>query len=252
MQPSIELRKIYLSKKSLIIIFIFCLIYISESIEILLFHQGYPFYETFFLNSFSEGHIQFILIYWFLPIYILLIFSDKIIDEHNNGYHNIINAGFKNKYIKSKYIIGFLTGFCLIISLQTIDIIINVLINQFYSIEKQSINFNDDLFNYYRVLHPWATVYIYTINASLYAGMIGMLTVGLSLMPMKKVQVYSIVFIINFSLYLIPFVGANKILQPFGDTSFTEYISSFIIVFLFLSVINCIIYLKYKRQKDYI
>lgn len=67
-----------------------------------------PFFAAF-LSATTRGHIAQKLLFWFLPIYVLLICSDNYITDVKTGYNNIMIGKIgKAKYIRGKLLESFI------------------------------------------------------------------------------------------------------------------------------------------------
>lgn len=122
-----ELTRILKSTKGkvgILLIFLFPLVDFMQHIygDIIAFgdfesyHLNHPAYSSFLAGS-SMGHFTQILLFWILPLYFLLLYSDSYTTDRNYGYLKCLlsRTGRKN-YYKNKFKIAFLAPIILMFS----------------------------------------------------------------------------------------------------------------------------------------
>ncbi|WKB37050.1 DUF2705 family protein [Terrilactibacillus sp. S3-3] len=134
-------------------------------------------YIAFLLAGESEGHITQILLFWFLPIYLLILCSDDYIQDVKTGYNNILIVKIgKADYIRDKFITSFLFPCLTMLFSLAINLVLSVIIFA-GGTESSMMKIHDPaniLFNFSQV-HPLLIDIIFSLNVSLFAGLAGML-----------------------------------------------------------------------------
>lgn len=205
-------------------------------------------YMQIFIQGSMEGHITFILIMWFLPIYYLLIINDKTINEFSDKYKYLIfskenfSVLFKNKLIFS-FLFGFIFMFILIIFNSVLCYIIYKN-NTFLSYDIDTW----DGFLKYKLLNPFITIFFYSMLISVYSGLVSTFNSALCMAIPKRLIVYPIVTIINLLLFTFNFTGLNKIIQPFVEGSLINLMLNVTIVFFIYIFLTLISYEIFKKR----
>lgn len=194
-----------------------------------------PLY-AFFLAGYSNfGMLQSIL-FWFLPIYLMLLVADDSIIEFKTGYYNIImNKCTKKAYCLEKVVSSFVVSFLIIF----FALLLNLLL--------VSLFFNSGTYNIYEGLdltgnsffetclnHPLITDVLYLILVSLIAGICGSLGAACSLFFKDKKYAYVVTFAMWFILVMQK-KSLMLLLQPFNEyplSDLLEILISYLVIFL--------------------
>lgn len=209
------------------------LILIFPVIDILLMlndiHNGGSVLEpnlASFLSSTIFNGAQ-ILLFWYLPLYFLLIAADDCIEDFKTGYKNILITRWgKKKYFRVNIIKGFIIGFVIIF----LTLALNMLLTQitFAGGTYTGCDSNDGQIN--RISqYPFLTNCIYIFVASFISGIVSMGAVSLALALHNRYLVYPIVFL----LWYIPSTVDRSIilaLQPFTEYSLFDVLPTILIV----------------------
>lgn len=205
---------------------------------------------AFFLSG-SGGHIPQILLFWFLPIYFLIICSDDYIQDVKYGFNAImISKQGKRTYIKVKFIISFLVPFLTIF----ISLLINLLLSYVlfaggtFSFGLFEMSFEDDLLHEFSLNNPFLTALMFLFNVSIFSGLAGTLGVSTSMIFPEKKYTYPAAFFIWFVLIILNNSLMN-LFQPFTEYGFYDVVTSEIQYLTILIIIPIFTYF-YKVKKD--
>lgn len=179
-----------------------------------------------FLSSTIFNGAQ-ILLFWFLPLYFLLLAADDCIQDFKTGYRNILITRLgKNKYFFINIIKGFAIGFTVIF----LSLALNMLMTQIafaggaYSGFDENDSTMKEIFK-----HPFLTNCIYILAASFISGFVSIGSVAAALALHSRYIAYPLVFL----LWYIP-SSVNKsiilALQPFTEYSLLDVFSTILFV----------------------
>lgn len=179
-----------------------------------------------FLSSTIFNGAQ-ILLFWYLPLYFLLIAADDCIEDFKTGYKNILITKWgKKKYFRANIIKGFIIGFIVIF----LTLALNILLTQiaFAGGTYTGFDFNDTQTNGF-FQHPFLTNCIYIVVAAFISGVVSMGAVAVALALHNRYLVYPIVFL----LWYIPSTINKSIilaLQPFTEYSLIDVSPTILVV----------------------
>ncbi|MGL5870385.1 MAG: hypothetical protein ACRC1T_00770 [Clostridium chrysemydis] len=256
-----EIKKFIYSKKSLVVWALIVLIMIVESVSLYLITLGeksnYYYLDVAFLSGKSEGHIPQMIIFWFLPIILLLLFGDKILSEIENGTSNIyIVKKSKKKYINDKVKVGFLIGFGVVFLSLIINVIISFLLFKNNNIDIEFIESIKGIkgleYSLWQFENPLISYLIYIIIASWFSGILSALVILLGTLIKDKKIVMASSFFIWFLLVSRGSKSVMNIFQPFNEFSLNDQISIFIESNIYVFVIILIIKIILKKRNDYV
>lgn len=169
-----------------------------EVIQLLLlkFQSGYELYPpfSFFLSGASRGHMTQSLLLWFLPLFLMLLGSDTIIQDVQTGTHTIfISKLGKKKYYFQKLAVSFVISF----TAMFLSLLLNfILVSLFFMNGKDTKDFtlqDNQLFRL-SIEHPYLAVLFFSLLACLLAGFAGLLGSALSLFFQDRKYSYSAAF----------------------------------------------------------
>ena len=217
------LNRIFNDKLKLIITILFLFL---PSFEVLVYLKTYgvhfnelsPNFCTFLsAKSVDNGHIIQGIILWFLPIYLLIINSEDVIEDKKTGNRNILITYFgKNKYffqnLKKSFLISF---FIMLLALIINFLFVNIAFNNESNLMNTYVNGNN--FMNASLNHPTITNIAFILITALLSGIIGTVGTGISLAFHNRQIVYPVVFLI----WLIPCMFKWSLL--FSTQPFTEY-----------------------------
>lgn len=193
-----------------------------------------PLY-AFFLAGYSNfGMLQSIL-FWFLPIYLMLLVADDSIVEFKTGYYNIImNKCTKRSYCLEKVVTSFVVSFLIIFFALLLNLL---LVSLFFSSGTYNIYEGLDLtgnsFFEACLKHPFITDILYLILVSLIAGICGSLGAACSLFFKDKKYAYVVTFAMWFILVMQK-KSLMLLLQPFNEyplSDLLEILISYLVIF---------------------
>lgn len=194
-----------------------------------------PLY-AFFLAGYSNfGMLQSIL-FWFLPIYLMLLVADDSIIEFKTGYYNIIASKCtKRVYCLEKVVTSFIVSFLTIFFALLFNLLLVCLFfhNGTYNIY-EGLDMKDNTFFGVCLNHPFITDIFYLILVSLIAGICGSLGAACSLFFKDKKYAYVVTFAMWFIL-VIQKKSLMLLLQPFNEyplSDLLEIFISYLVIFL--------------------
>ena len=183
--------------------------------------------------------------FWFLPVYLLYLFSDDIFEDYSNGYYLIISqkVGFRY-YALSKIKKSFFYSFLFIIALLFINLLFSYILfsgatySSFYELTSY---FDKRHLLSISLAHPFLANICFSLATAFLAGILGLLGASLALLIKKR----NVVFPIILCLWFIPVCSRKSImlsLQPFSeydlDYIYPTYLIT-IIVSILISWICC-------------
>ncbi len=183
--------------------------------------------------------------FWFLPVYLLYLFSDDIFEDYSKGYNLIISqkVGFRH-YALSKIKKSFFYSFIFVIALLFLNLLFSYILfsGATYSSFYELIPYFDKR-HLLRVSlsHPFLANICFDLAAAFLAGVLGLLGASLALLIKKR----NIVYPITLCLWFIPVCARKSImlsLQPFSEYDLDYIYPIYLItvtVFILLSWICC-------------
>lgn len=255
-----ELMKFFRSKKSKIVAFLFIGIMILDNVIIFkdyirlgLEKSEYLKYtHATFLAGASHGHLAQIIIFWFLPIFLLLLYSDKIINEIKSNEYIIemVKKG-KWKYVINKVSTGFVIGSAVML----VGLLLNLILSYILFKEGQ----HGFISQYaHHPLRAWqndnallANI-IYIISTSFFSGIMMSITVLLALVIKEKKITYIISFIVWFYLTLRRKFSIIHLFQLYTEYGLDNQSVVFVESSLYFIIIAVICYLIINKRRSYV
>lgn len=247
-------RRILCDKVKLFFIILILLIPLLDIGQILydLYQQPYaeapdPRYIAFSaLYTVGTNHILHKIMFFFLPIYLLIITGEDGLEDYDTGYSSILQSRMSRKqYIWGKAKNSFFFAFLLIFS----SLILNYGILQLLFHEGEYIWINPDLYpaeenriytiGYY---HPVIVNFVNIIMSAIFGGLVSLIGTGLALNFHDRKVVYGMTFILWFTFVLVD-DGLMSILHPFTNMILSRFIIGFLLVavgYLIIAMITLI------------
>ena len=189
-------------------------------------YQGFgipkPHYATFLCLYTLRHYLQKIM-FWFLPLFLLIIANEDTIEDYDTGYRGVLigRMGKKN-YALTKLIGSFLLSFCIVF----VSLMINMALvyicfrnGTFEMDEWAGINYMDKSISRLTMPHPVIANIVYIVGTSILVGLVGMMGTAVALTMQNRKIVYGITFL----LWFIPVNLRNSILfaiKPFSYGNF--------------------------------
>lgn len=203
-----------------------------------------------FLSASGEGHIAQVTMWYFTPLLILLLVSEKGIERKLNGLLNVELIRNKNSCLKLMGNVLFVSGFTFVVAL-ALNFILSMIIfhGGTFDLSLSEIAKTDtnDIFLGFKwqMENPYLTLFIYAILALIYWLSITMLTYGLGLILEKKIELY----VVSLVIYYIVLMLINPLVtfQPFTEFPITSVYSQYLastLVFSSIGLGSVIIYSK--------
>ncbi|QTL52612.1 DUF2705 family protein [Priestia aryabhattai] len=207
---------------------------------------------SFVLVGMSEGHIPQILLFWFLPIYTLVLCTDSYIQDVKTGMNNlIISRKGKRAYFLNKLYSSFLIPFVVMFVALLINLILAFIINAGETGSSGLLEMNNSenkLFTFSQH-YPLLINIIFLINVSFFTGLAGLLGLSISIMFPDRKYTYPLSFFIWFILVALPNHTVTMVMQPFTEYDYDYIGSSWVVNFLILFIITIVAYF-YKEKTD--
>ncbi|WNB92540.1 hypothetical protein [Bacillus sp. NEB1478] len=189
------------------------------------------------------------LLLWFLPLFLMLLGSDTIIQDVQTGTHTIfISKLGKKKYYFQKLAVSFVISF----TAMFLSLLLNfILVSLFFMNGKDTKDFtlqDNQLFRL-SIEHPYLAVLFFSLLACLLAGFAGLLGSALSLFFQDRKYSYSAAFFIWFFLVLRD-DSLMYLFQPFAEYGFDVLIPILLIALAVFILIPAIIYFYEVKYND--
>lgn len=205
------------------------------------------------LTSFLVGSpysSAFHLLIWYMPLYLLLIVADDCIEDYRLGYKQLLISKWgKHSYLRTNLFKGFVLSFAVFfVALMLNLVIINIIFagGTYKPFLLEDLN-SMELWAYQNAL---LNNIIYIVLTSIFAGIVGVGAVAISISIHNRLLVYPIVFI----MWYIPFgFFENTIIyaiQPFTEYSIFDAspsIAQFVVINLIAIMFMYIKELKYEK-----
>ncbi|MGG0430395.1 DUF2705 family protein [Priestia megaterium] len=207
---------------------------------------------SFVLAGMSAGHIPQILLFWFLPIYTLILCSDSYIQDVKTGVNNlIISRKGKRAYLLNNFYSSFLIPFLVMFIALLINLILAWIVNSNGHESSGLLEMNNpknELFSFSQQ-HPLLINVIFLINVSFFTGLAGLLGLSISMIFPDRKYTYPLAFFIWFILVALPNHTITMVMQPFTEYDYNYVISSWLFNFIILFIITIVAYI-YKEKTD--
>ncbi|HET7627692.1 MAG TPA: hypothetical protein VFK44_04805 [Bacillales bacterium] len=209
--------------------------------------------SAFFLSGSTIGHTAQILLLWFLPFYSLLIGAEDAIQDKKTGYRNLLisKAGRKN-YVLEKLMTSFVVSFAVLFTALFVNFALCFLFfangTSMHGLEE--IKMPDRSLFSLSIAHPYLTVLLFSLAASLLAGCAGMLGASVSLFFADRKFAYTAAFFIWFLLVLRD-PSLMLVFQPFAEYGFDVLVPTFLFsltVFIVVAVFTFIYEWKFHEN----
>ncbi|MGE1164473.1 hypothetical protein ACQJ0Y_14490 [Peribacillus simplex] len=253
---SSNIFRIYKNKRSMIVFWLIVILPLIDQIQLFInklkWDTNYNPYIASFLTGVSEGHIGQILLFWFLPIYLLILCSDDYIQDVQNGYNSIIISKLgKKEYIKTKL----LTSFLFPASNMFIALMLNLMLSIIlfwkgtYSLDYFETDWTGNALALFSQAYPSVTYILFLLNVCLITGLAGTIGMSISFIYPKRSIVYPLTFFIWFIQIVFHGSSLISIFQPFTEYGFPYVLPILIRTIIVFTLIPIFIYF-FKVKKD--
>jgi hypothetical protein len=248
-----HLLRIFKDKKSMAVVWLIILMPCIDVIALKLqwrakFHPAI----AFFLAGTSEGHMMQILLYWFLPIHLLILCAESYIQDVKSGSHTIwISSMGKRAYFGNKLAVSFLVPFAVMLFALLLNLL---LVSIVYAGGTESnglfdMDGNHDPLFLFSQAHPILVDILFMLNVCLFTGLVGMFAMSISFVFPDRKYAYPLAFFIWFILLALPTRSVIKLMQPFTEYGIDFMIPAFLTNFTILTIIPIALYI-YKVKTD--
>lgn len=201
-----------------------------------------PRYAAFSaLYTVGTNHILHKIMFWFLPIYLLIITGEGMLEDYDTGYRNILVSRMsKKQYIWSSARNAFLFSFLLIF----FSLALNYGLIQLLFSEGKYIGIPPDLYprEEHRIYtigwyHPVLINAINIVITAVFSGLIGTIGAALALSICDRKIVYGITFMLWF-IFVLADDGLMSILHPFTNMTLGRFMIAVLLVIIGYSAIS--------------
>ena len=176
----------------------------------------YPFLATFLPGTITNWGQR--LLFWYLPLYLLLLVAEDCIEDVKTGYKNILVTKWgKRRYVTHNFIKGFLISFMVLFS----SLVLNLLMAEIafhggYVLGASGMEVEKIPAMQAAYQSPMLTNCVYILMACFLSGMVGLGAVSISMMLPNRFLAYPIVYFIWYipSTFKRPIILA---IQPFTE-----------------------------------
>lgn len=256
-----ELFKIYKSDKAKIVFFLITVIAIMSSIDSII-NSGFgdKFYgnaHPAYISILGDKHLVSVelIIYWFMPIFLIFGYCEKYVIEKKKGISNIyLTKISRNKLFWSKIITSFLFPYIICLIPLLLNLLLNIIFLQggteFGGLEDYTL---DELgkFAYNCLQHPYATYFGYLFSFLLVCGLLGIFCQNVCMIFNDNKIAYVICIALWDASFSSPITSPNDAMQAFEpEFSIKSGLISIAIVFSFTFVTTIINYALTAVKKD--
>lgn len=185
------------------------------------------------LSTVGTNHMLHKIMFWFLPIYLLIITGEDSLEDNDLGYSNILQSRMSRKqYIWGKARNSFCFSFLVIF----LSLMLNYGLLQLIFHEGEHIWIEPNLYpkeenriytiGYY---HPVVVNLVNITMTAVLSGLISMIGTGLALDLHDRKVVYGMTFILWF-IFVLADNGLMSILHPFTNMTLDRFIIGFLLI----------------------
>lgn len=238
-----------------VIILIFAMMFFDLLIKLRYYPVGgtpiHPQFATF-LAIIGGDYIFHGLLFWFLPIYMLILSAEDVLEDYGTGYVNILMASKgKKKYLKANLSKAFVVSFSVIFFALILNLILsNIILHgaTYTTLGEAFIEEDKNSFIIKCLTHPLLTNLAFIIIASVLSGVIGMTGAALAFCFKSRKIVYPFSYI----LWFIPFCFDKSImlsLQPFSEYEPSQFMPTYIITLAVHIAVAVFCYVKVNKYE---
>ncbi len=198
-----------------------------------------PRYAAFSaLYTVGTNHMLHKIMFWFLPIYLLIIVGEDSLEDQDVGYSIILKSRMSRKqYIVGKAKNSFLLSFLIVfMSLMLNYILLQLIFDQGGHIGQSIEGAPDDQIYVIGYYHPVAANLANILMTAILSGLIGLIGTALAMCLHDRKIVYGITFLLWFTFVLLD-DGLMIILHPFSTLTIDKYIAAFLFMVIGYSAI---------------
>jgi hypothetical protein len=187
------------------------------------------------------------LLFWFLPIYLLIVSAEDVIEDYATGYRNIlVTLKGKKKYLTENYLKSFIMSFLVIF----LSLMFNLLLCHIIFYGATYFPFADLMVDFEKehlfakcVNHPTVANIAFILFTSFLSAVIGMTSTSLALSFHNRKAVY----VASFVLWFIPLTFHKSIMlsiQPFSEYDLYQILPTYLFTIVLHLVVSLIMYIK--------
>lgn len=185
------------------------------------------------LYTVGTNHMLYKVMFWFLPIYLLIITGEDTLEDYDIGYNNILQSRMSRKqYIwgkaRNSFCVSFLVIFLsLLLNYGLLQLIFHG--GEYNWIEPKLYPAEENRMYTIGYHHPIIVNLINIMMTAILSGLISLIGTGLSLNFHDRKIVYGITFALWF-IFVLNDDGLMSILHPFTNMTLDRFIIGFLLI----------------------
>lgn len=212
-----------------------------------------PRYASFnALYTVGNNHLLHKIMFWFLPMYLLVICGEDSVEDYDTGYRSILKSRFGKKgYVIRKTVNSFITAFLVVgCSLLLNYIILQIIFEPGGNIKMDEVSVQESIGTLYAIGYEkpvqmsLLNIFLTAVTAG-YLGSMGNL-IAMSLCDRKLI--YAVMFLI-WVVFINMDNGIMSLMHPFSDMTTGQYLTAWLILIAFYNGI-CILTAYVEVRSD--
>ncbi len=255
-----EFTKLIKSKKSVFIMLYFWIAVIVKNITDINMSKSssiHPMGSTL-LADLKDIYIPFVMIFWLLPLLLILLYADKYVIERKTGALNIYLVKMsRKKYFYKKILCSFVFSIAVTAAPLMGDFLLSCIINHGksgfggleYIAQAHLTGHVSGPFLAYSINHPYIAYFMYFFGALALAGVCGIFCQSVCFIFNNNKIASILTFAVWMALYSTKY-DISMIIQPFTEYDYFYGTIAFLEVFAVMSAALIGAYIKFVRKKD--
>lgn len=208
-----------------------------------------PHYATF-LSLYTIRHYLHKILFWFLPVFLLLIANEDCLEDNDIKYRNIllIREG-KKKYIKDKVMGSFLISFIVVgLGLLINMVLVYICFSDGTYLKDEFLDYKEYDISRITVPYPIAANLAYIALTAFLAGLLGVAGTSLAMTLGNRKVVYGLTFL----LWFIPVMSKKSlmyVIQPFIRVNYQDILPTLIgLILCYMIIIVASVLVEVKED----
>lgn len=238
---NVYFQRIIHNKLKLGVLIFALLLPLVETVQIIIdvFYWGVPKYNPNYVTFLAgyRGRLAYNIYFWILPVYFLIIASEDAVQDQKTGYRlMMIEREGKKKYVIDKLLGSFLISFMIMmIGILINFIFLHIILNGGKEVIFDTTGTTPAWFFQLCLDHPVMANFLYGIEASLMAGIVGALGTSLSITFRNRKVIYAFALLLWTIMINLRRYNILRAIQPFE----LDYLSIVLKSFAFFVLVYC-------------